>query len=308
MTNQSARQGLLSMGSDRAAIEIAAGREASLAGHAEVGFEHLLLGALVSGGPGARHLMDAGLDLTEARAAIRTLMRDDLALLDIDTSLTAQPGGKEEAVRLPQSERVSELLVDCPWAGGDVALIAALIDDEGGRVRRLLERSGVDPDLVREGLDGLSPDPAEPVGAADPGSVPDGWDSLTYEREVPVSAARLWALVSDPERRAEWEPGPTEARVVGDGAVDLVSPDQPVRREAVTHRVEGREIVWTRGDEGASQALLIVVEPLGERARLRVRRSWPSALRHRRIANRLLHWIVRKQLRIHVQTITQAAA
>ncbi len=34
--------------SDRAAIETAAGREASLAGHAEVGFEHLLLGAVPS--------------------------------------------------------------------------------------------------------------------------------------------------------------------------------------------------------------------------------------------------------------------
>ncbi len=304
MTNQSARRSLLSLGGDRAAIEIAAGREASLAGHAEVGFEHLLLGALVSGGPGARFLMDAGLDLTEARATVGALLREDLALLDIDTpGLSA---GGEEPVLIPQSERVSELLVECAWSGGDVALIAALIDDGGGRVRRLLERSGVDPDLVRAGLGELSP--SEQVHPSDPGADPEGWDGLTYEREVPVSAERLWALVSDPRRRAEWEPGEAEARVVGDGVVELVPANGPVRRETVAHRVEGREITWARVDEEAGQTLRIAVEPVGERARLRVRRSWPSALRHRRIANRLLHWIIRGQVRMRVQAIAQAAA
>ncbi|MEU3017702.1 Clp protease N-terminal domain-containing protein [Nocardiopsis sp. NPDC007018] len=307
MKEQSAKQGLLSMGGHRADIELAAEREAARAGHAEVGFEHLLLGALVIGGPGARLLMDAGLDLTGARAAIDAVLREDLALLDIDLSGATLPAGGDETVGLPRSERVSELLVDCPWSGGDVALIAALIDDGGGRVRRLLEHAGTDPDQLRAGLDDLSPAPlvaAEPV----PGAVPEGWDGIAVEAEVPVSADRLWALVRDPERRGEWDPARMEARVVGEGVVELVSPGRPPLRETLTLWSEGQDLTWSRSSGEHRQELRVTVEPLGDRARLRLDKRWPSAILHRRIANRLLRWFVRKQMRIQIQVITQVAA
>ena len=310
MTNPPAKATFLSRGHDRAVIEGAASREATRAGHPEVGFEHLLLGALVNGGPAARLLMDAGVGLTEARAAIDGLLHEDLALLGIDAVFPAPSAGAgvEGPALLPLAPRVRELVDECPWSGGDTALVAALIDEEGGRVRRLLERLEVDTDRVRHSL-------GEPVRAAttpavdDADPAPEGWEYTAYDLEVPVPAERLWNVVSDPVRRGEWDPGEARARSLDGGVVELTRHDAAPVREALTHAVEGSEVVWARaeGEDTAPRTLRIVIEPVGDHARLRLRLGWPNALRGR-FANRVVRWIVKQNLRGHAQAIAQAAA
>ncbi|SHI64380.1 Clp amino terminal domain-containing protein, pathogenicity island component [Nocardiopsis flavescens] len=313
MTDSPPRPNALARGYDRAVMLMAASGEAARAGHPEVGFEHLFLGILVNGGPGARLLMDAGIDLGRARAAIDALLAEDLASLGIDTPLPSPSASfAEEAARLPVAPRVNELLEECPSSGGDRALLAALVADGGGRVRRLLDRLGVDAgalDPDAPDRPAADPAPADGEGADAPGPQPRGWERTRYDLDVPVSAERVWSLVREPGRRAEWDAGAASARGLGGGAVELTSRDGERTREEITHRVEGREVVWTRdqGERTAPRSLRIVIEPRGHRARLRMTMEWPNALRGR-IANRVVRWFAREQLRLHAQAIAQAAA
>jgi hypothetical protein len=317
MTNPTAGATFLGLGHDRAVIEGAASREAARVGHPEVGFEHLLLGVLVNGGPAARLLMDAGVRLAEARAAIDALLREDLALLGIDAALPAPSGstGAEVLAPLPLAPRLRELVDECPWSGGDTALVAALIDDGGGRVRRLLERVEVDVDRVRDDLGGPLPERGDaapdtaPAGddVADPS--PEGWEYTAYDLEVPVPVGQVWDVVADPARRGEWDPADVRTRLLDGGVVELTPSDRTPIREAVTHAVEGSEVTWTRaeGQHTTPRTLRIAIEPVGDHARLRLRMGWPNALRGR-LANRVVRWIVTQTLRSHAQAIAQAAA
>ncbi len=311
MTNPSAKQGLFNSGFDRIATSGAASREAARAGHAEVGFEHLLLGVLVTGGPGARLLMDSGVGLAEARSAIDEILREDLALLGIDVPVPT-PSGEDPRGWVRFTPRLEELEYDIPLAGGDAALLAALIDDEGGRVRRVLDRLGADTDRIRRDLGELAEEPQVPQpspadGADTSEQPPEGWEYTHYDLEVPVSPERVWELVSDPERRGEWDPGSVSSRQLDGGVVELTnSLTEEAVRESVTHSVPGREVTWTQ--DGSDRALRILIEPLGDRSRLHLRRSWRNALKRRSIASRVVRWIAWQNLRGHAQSIAQAAA
>ncbi|WP_433700778.1 Clp protease N-terminal domain-containing protein [Nocardiopsis sp. CA-288880] len=312
MTNPSPKQGLLSRSYDRAVIDEAASREAARAGRYEVGFEHLLLGILVNGGPGARLLMNAGVNLSEGRSAIDGILREDLALLGIDVPVPPPSGGGRPGL-LPLNPRLEEIELDCPWSGGDAALLAALIDDEGGRVRRLLDQLGVDTDKFRRDLDEPvealeTPEPSSADGSHADGQPTEGWACTTYDLEVPVSAERVWELVSDPGRRGEWDPSDVPSRQLGGGVVELYSMLGKPEREAITHSVPGREVTWTRNPESETpRRVRIVIEPVGGHARLHLRMDWPSAVRGR-IAGRMLGWISRNMLRSSAQGIAHAAA
>ncbi|MFE1400814.1 MULTISPECIES: Clp protease N-terminal domain-containing protein [Nocardiopsis] len=311
MTKPSAKRSILNRGFDRIAISGAASREAARAGRTEVGFEHLFLGVLVTGGPGARLLMDSGVGLAEARAAIDGLLREDLALLGVDVTVPV-PSDEEEKGWLRFTPRLEEIEYDVPLAGGDAALLTALIDDEGGRVRRVLDRLGADTDRIRRDLGALAespqaPEPSPADGDATAEQPPEGWEYTNYDLEVPVAAGRVWELVSDPERRGEWDPASGSSRQLGDGVVELTNRlTEDAIRESITHSVPGREVTWTQ--EGSERALRILIEPLGERSRLRLRWSWRNGLKHRAVANRVVKWIAWQNVRGRAQSIAQAAA
>ncbi|WP_420158922.1 Clp protease N-terminal domain-containing protein [Nocardiopsis sp. CNT-189] len=301
-------------GFDRTLIQGAASREAMRTGRTEVGFEHMLLGVLMNGGPAARLMMDAGVGLAEARSAIDALLKEDLALLGIEAPLPApsDPPGGEGPQLLPLTPRLRELEEDCPSAGGDRALLAALIDDEGGRARRLLDRVGADPDRIRAALDAAAPAPPGKEGGAPGGEArgPEGGERIACELEVPVPAEHLWALVADPDRRGEWElPAAASSRRLDGGAVELTDDEGAAVRERIVHSVPGREVTWAREDEGVPtpRTLRVTVEPLGGRARLRLEMRWETAVRNR-LANRFVRWINRKGLHVRAQAIAQAAA
>lgn len=319
MTNPSTKPASRGKGWDRTVIQGAASSEAVRTSHPDVGFEHLFLGLLVNGGPAARRLMDAGVGLAQARSAIAGLLREDLARLGVDVPVPA-PDSTSTAVTpglLPLAPRLCELMDDCPVAGGDQALLAALIDDEGGRVRRLLDRLGADTDQIRRDLDEPIDDPQTQVPpSADKDSRAlseergQGWQSAVYSLEVPVSAERLWDLVGDPERRAEWDRNALSSRLLHSGVVELTHKEGKKARERIAHSVPGREVTWEQEpplEDVPPLAFRIAIEPLGDHARLHLRKGLHSALRGR-IANRLVRWFIRKDLQIQARTIAQSAA
>ncbi|PSK81386.1 ClpA/ClpB-like protein [Murinocardiopsis flavida] len=319
MTNPSAKPVNRSKGFDRTVIEGAASNEAVRSGHPDVGFEHLFLGLLVNGGPGALLLMDDGVGLAGARAAIDGLMREDLAQLGVDVPLPTpeDTSGTVTAGLLPLTPRLRELVDDCPTAGGDQALLAALIDDEGGRVRRLLDRLGTDADRIRRALDepaggqaGPAPSSADREPAASSEAAAEGWQYASFELEVPVSAERLWDLVGDPERRAEWDRMAVSSRLLDGGVVELTRKEGETAREWITHSVPGREVTWEQEAARSDippNVFRIAIEPIGDHARLHLRRGARSALRGR-IANRVVRWFLRNDLRAQAQIIAQSAA
>lgn len=322
MTNPSTKPATRGKGWDRTVIQGAASGEAVRTGHPDIGFEHLFLGLLVNGGPAARLLMDAGVNLAQARSAIDGLLREDLARLGVDVPLPA-PQDASAAVTpglLPLAPRLGELVQDCPVAGGDRALLAALIDDQGGRVRRLLDRLGANTDRIRSDLDEPvddqeSPSPPPPAGedhsaAPEEKETTQGWQYADYSLEVPVSAQRLWDLVGDPQRRAEWDRIAASSRLLDDGVVELTRKEGKTVREWIAHSVPGREVTWEQEppiSDAPAQAFRIAIEPLGDHARLHLRKGLHSALRGR-VANRMVRWFIRNDLRIQAQTIAQSAA
>lgn len=320
MTNPSTKPAARGKGWDRTVIQGAASGEAVRSGHPDVGFEHLFLGLLVNGGPAARLLMDAGVGLAQARSAIDGLLREDLARLGVDVPLPA-PQDTSGAVTpglLALAPRLGELVEDCPIAGGDRALLAALIDDEGGRIRRLLDRLDADTDQIRRDLDEPiddqeSPAPPSPVGedySAAPEERTQGWQYADYSLEVPVSAERLWDLVGDPQRRAQWDRLAVSSRLLDDGVVELTRKEGKKVREWIAHSVPGREVTWEQEppiSDVPPQAFRIAIEPLGNHSRLHLRKGLHSALRGR-VTNRVVRWFIRNDLRIQARTIAQSAA
>lgn len=132
---------------------IAAAEEAARAGHAAVDVEHLFLGLLVSGGTSTPLLTATGIDLAAARRAVRELQRLDLGSLGISFEVPVGPDrdrfgdGTED---LPLTEPARRAVRRQSTKHTDAAVLEALLVDQRGAVRRLLEHMGVDAETVRE--------------------------------------------------------------------------------------------------------------------------------------------------------------
>ncbi|WP_249188528.1 hypothetical protein [Nocardiopsis sp. MG754419] len=89
----------------------------------------------------------------------------------------------------------------------------------------------------------------------------------------------------------------------------LIDDEGGTLRETITAGETGRSVTWTRDEqEGtAPRVLTVVIEPVGDHARVRLLMDRPNALRNR-LANRMVRWFARQQLRAHAQAIVQAAA
>jgi len=122
--------------------------------------------------------------------------------------------------------------------------------------------------------------------------------AVRFERMLPGPIERVWAYLTEPDKRATWfAGGEMELRVGGRVAfrfhhADFAPPDEPVPerfekyRDAVidspgvvTRCEAPRLLVFEWGEEdGSSSEVTFELEPVGERARL--------VLTHRRLADR----------------------
>lgn len=309
-------------------IQAAAATEALALGHPEVDVEHLLLGLLVVGGPSARVLAGVGADLQALRRALSEVQQLDLDELEVAgttqrTVLHARERSAAPAV--PVSGRAQDLLDAAPRGADDRALLTALIDDEGQRTRRLLEHLGVDAQevyeqLVPERTPGVPAPTASGSGeeafAALRGAAPEGsfWIEASWSQELPVAVEQVWALVSDPSRRPEWDPGITSVTVTADGLEQMTASGGGQRTQHVAQFDPHRAMAWRQRGVGTAalpveateQVLQLVLEPHGGSTRLYLHHSSPGRGTGVRLSRPLLVRIMRTRLRLMAQAIGQS--
>jgi len=211
-------------------LSISAKEEASRYDLPQIDVDHLLLALLVSGGPAGELLRDFGVTLTDARRATEQVRTEHIARLGI-LSPTVSP----RPIRDPSlgdsdwSPRALKVMSG-PAEGGELALLARLLDEPSSLAAAVLTEVGVDLSALRVGLiDRQAASPSEPNGAtADP-----GWRSVRHASFAPAPVADVWALVADPLRRPEW-----------DTTIGTVIPLGPDRWElqAASVRPDGRPV------------------------------------------------------------------
>lgn len=135
--------------SDKAiAVVMSAQQEARRLGHSFVGTEQMLLGLLSEGtSDAAQILRDAGLSLDDTRLVVEEIIGRGNGRLSTDVPLT------------PKTKRVLELAFQTAQASGGSAVepehvLAAITHNKESVAYRVLERFDVNPDDLRERLEG----------------------------------------------------------------------------------------------------------------------------------------------------------
>lgn len=151
---------------------------------------------------------------------------------------------------LPLNSRAEELLHTASYRGDDRGLLLALLDDEG---RHLLEHLGVNVERLRERATGPLPvtDAGPEAAPGAPGGdrrgpVPEGMHGMraSYSQTLPVAPDRVWALVGDPARRAEWDPTGSARTVAADGTEQFIETGGRAVAQRVIHLEPGRHVAW----------------------------------------------------------------
>ena len=300
----------------------AATDEAARAGHGEVDVDHVLLALLVTGGASTTLLSRAGLRLAAARAALVAVQREDLSSLGITTPVPPPRAGHTYGVgtaALPWSDRARGALTPLTEGSPDTGVLAAVLSDEHGPARRLLEQAGIDASAVLAAA--LAP--ADSAPAAD---TPDGsrdWTS-SHTRAVAVPRADLWRVVRDPRRRPEWDDSVASVQVRDERRFEtldalartLAAPGQPIEdpglvsTHLVTDVTEGRLVEWeTRyPHRGHTDWLRVELEDDGTGSRLTLRHAFSPPRGILRLFSRFYAWTTTRRLKLLAQAIAQTAS
>ena len=193
--------------------------EAARLRHQEVEPEHMLLGLLAQGGTAAAVLAAHGVTLARARAAVDDMTHADLARVGIslpDTlrlapisaeELTTKAGGE-----IPLSDTAAEFIDNkgtslITSAQALQALISSSAVSLQSPVARLLAHCGADVDYLRSELSEIAADEEPARGRYRMTDEYRGYGldrELSQEHFISASAARLAALLRDPDRLTWW--------------------------------------------------------------------------------------------------------
>jgi hypothetical protein len=285
-------------------VSIAAKEEASRYDLPQIDLDHLLLALLISGGPAGVLLREQGATLDATRTATEQVRARHIARLGV-----VPPPADPRPIRDPS-------LGDIDWTPraiqvvsntsepGELDLLQALLDEPSGLVTEVLAEAGVDPVALRAAL----AERRRVAGTADSTGTPDqDWLAVTHTGFAPAPVGAVWALVSDPARRPEWDTTvggvrPTEPDV-WEMTLATTRPDgRPVRHRPehvrAHHRLtayEPEELVeWEvtlpdqRGTRPARQRLRVHCRPAAEGTTLELTLSWPRRTGWRRLRQTLL--------------------
>jgi len=248
------------------AISVAAKEEYQRFGHPEVDVEHLFLALLIVGGASGRVLGDLGVTLHDARAAAERVHAEQIASLGLTppASLASSTIPDPQAGEIRWSDRALKLMRHDDSTGDDRLLLALLLDEPSGHVVRILQQLDISESVVRERMandvDAPAPDPSQiTLRDSPPRALPaTGWQEVTYSGHIPVGPELVWALVSDPARRVEWDGLFHESAVLGDdgiltttarmtrpdGKVSTIKPQFRRSEHVVSRYIEGTLIEW----------------------------------------------------------------
>lgn len=231
-------------------VRAAAVVEAKALGHTELGVGHLLLGLRTVAGPSAHALASAGVGLAELRDAVARSTPLASGGTPPPVRRAVRAADRIAAHAVPVAPRVRDLLDGVAFRRDDADLLGLLLDDEEDPFPAHLLRSvGVDPGEVarrlavlrRPGaLDVAGPRPA-PAQPAEPGTV---WLTEVHTHLLTAPPERVWALLSDPHRRPEWDHACERVDVTGSGVHRIVEPDGSTVENVVASRVPERVIAW----------------------------------------------------------------
>jgi uncharacterized protein YndB with AHSA1/START domain len=189
-------------------LSLAAMEEASRQGLRDANIEHLFLALIITGQPAGRAIRGLGITLDDARDAVRQQHEAQLALLGIHAELPT-PGRIvfHETRGYEWSQRASDLIVRASGKGRDgdaTSILQELLIEPSGLIADLLERLGTTPATVLEAVDRADTN-ATTTGALS--ARVRGRIASSTEVFVPAPVEDVWALLSDPARIREWDPG-----------------------------------------------------------------------------------------------------
>ncbi len=221
---------------------------------------------------------------------------------------------------LPWSDRARRALQPMTEGEPDALVLAALLADEQGPARRLLEQAGLDTGAVLATARTVA-------GSGGPHSVAGddsrAWTSA-HTSTVAVPRIDLWRVVRDPRRRVEWDDTVARVQVLDDRSFrtldalsgTLAGPGRPVEdpglmsTHVVTETEEGRLIEWEARfpSRGHTEWLRVEIEDDGAGSRLTLRHAFSRPQGTFRLFSRLYAWTTHKRLKVLSQAIAQAAA
>lgn len=277
------------------ALTLAAAEEASRVGQRAADLEHLLLALVVSEQIAGQVLRSFGITLATARAAVTAQHADQLAVLGVRTDLAPDgPITAHETGRYEWSRAASEVLNRSTRGdrqGDAAAVLRELLDEPSGLIEAVLGRLGATPDAIAERLDEIERLPNRPQHFSNPRDL-----TGISEVFVPAVVEEVWALLADPTRMPEWEPGTgrvesapaetepgatwiTHARTeLPDGKALRSRPGYDTWRVHVTACEEPRlvewEFWWPDAPNSNRRRLRIELEPAAGGTQLQMSTTW----------------------------------
>ncbi|WP_461169401.1 SRPBCC family protein [Arthrobacter sp. Z1-15] len=189
-------------------LSLTAMEEASRRGLREADLEDMFLALVLNDQPAGQVLRDAGISIHSARTAVEAYQKDQIASLGITAELPP-PGDIvfHETGGYAWSRRASDLLGRAGQKGrtGDAsAVLRELLNEPSGLITGVLQRLGTAPAKILAELERTESSIESPKK---PAAGSRGEATGSFEAFVPAPVEDVWALLSDPARIPEWEPG-----------------------------------------------------------------------------------------------------
>lgn len=250
-------------------LSLTATEEATRFGVSEVDLEHLLLALTLDEGPAGRALRDSGVTSEAAREAVAAQHREQLASLGVDADLPGD-GRIQWPIRrgydfTPRARDVLSNAGAKKKAGDPPAVLRELLAEPSGTVSALLQRLGTDKREIRTRLDTVQQE--APVRRT-----PTSPLMRTTTVFVPAPPEEIMALVRDPARLPEWEPGLERVDADGDawrGTAKTSDDDGKPLRVAARH-VRTRIVRDAHGDAHVAWRLAYPDDPRANTRRIAV--------------------------------------
>ena len=317
------------------AVSLAAMEEASRRGRRTADIDDMLLALSIDSGVAGQVLRSIGITIDRARAAVSLQHAQQLSHVGISA---ASDDGRitfhETAAAFEWSKRALELLTRSTQKGknGDAAaMLRELLDEPSGLIAEILAHLGTSTDAVRSRLDDAERIPSHNANAIDPARRRAASDAF-----VSAPPSEAWALLSDPRRVPEWDPGIAsitvpeyngaatgmawEARSVTerrhDGKPIRMKPEAVRQQVELTHLEPDHAIAWrfTYPDAPHSNARHVRIDLApaagGTQLRLTLQRERRPGTKRRRIrgfilrpAHRFIVWLQLTQLTAEISRV-----